>query len=85
VLRIANLHAEGLGVAVEPEVVGRYREGDIRHCIADISRARALLGYRPSVTLEQGIPQLLAWVREQTATDSVERATAELQLRGLVR
>jgi dTDP-L-rhamnose 4-epimerase len=85
IARVAELLAEGLGRPLKPEIAGRYREGDIRHCIADISRARALLGYEPAVSLEQGMPQLLDWVREQQATDAVERATDELQSRGLVK
>ncbi|MDQ3805393.1 MAG: NAD-dependent epimerase/dehydratase family protein [Acidobacteriota bacterium] len=82
---VARLLAEGLGREPEAEVVGKYREGDIRHCIADITRARRLLGYEPRVALEDGIPELLSWVREQEATDSVARATAELETRQLVR
>jgi dTDP-L-rhamnose 4-epimerase len=85
VRRMAELLASGLGIDIQPEIVGRYREGDIRHCVADISRARTLLGYAPSVRLEEGIPQLLAWVQEQQASDAVAKATAELQARGLVR
>jgi dTDP-L-rhamnose 4-epimerase len=84
-LRVAQLLAEGLGVSLEPEVVGSYREGDIRHCVADISRAQSLLGYQPRVSIETGIPQLLDWVRQQQAFDAVELATAELQSRGLIR
>ena len=68
-----------------PEIVGKYREGDIRHCIADISRARELLGYSPRVTIETGVPELLDWVRGQTANDQVAVATAELESRQLVR
>ena len=82
---VTSLLTEGLGKNIEPDIVGKYREGDIRHCVADISRARALLGYEPQVRLEQGIPELLDWVREQTATDQVAQATAELETRQLVR
>lgn len=85
VLQVAKLLTEGLGKDLQPEVVGKYREGDIRHCIADISRARKLLGFEPRVSLEQGIPGLLDWVREQTATDRVAQATVELESRQLVR
>ncbi len=83
--QVTRLLAEGLGKSVETEIVGKYREGDIRHCVADISRARRLLGYEPRVTLEDGIPELLGWVREQKPTDQVARATAELETRQLVR
>ncbi len=85
VRQVARLLADGLGKDLQPEVVGKYREGDIRHCFADISRARQLLGYEPKVTLEDGIPELLGWVREQTATDRVAQATCELESRQLVR
>ncbi|HEV2861497.1 MAG TPA: SDR family NAD(P)-dependent oxidoreductase [Pyrinomonadaceae bacterium] len=82
---VALMLARGLGKDIEPEIVARYREGDIRHCVADITRARDLLGYEPTVTLEDGIPELLSWVREQEAADQVTRATAELESRQLVR
>jgi dTDP-L-rhamnose 4-epimerase len=83
--QVTRLLSEGLGKNLEPEIVGKYREGDIRHCVADIARARQLLGYEPRVTLESGIPELLEWVREQHPVDQVERATAELETRQLVR
>ena len=85
VRQVAQLLTEGLGKDLKPEVVGKYREGDIRHCFADITRARKQLGYEPKVTLEQGIPELLGWVREQNATDRVAQATGELEFHQLVR
>ncbi|MEK6281553.1 MAG: NAD-dependent epimerase/dehydratase family protein [Acidobacteriota bacterium] len=85
VSQVARLLTEGLRKELEPTFVGKYREGDIRHCFADISRARKLLGYEPKTSLEHGIPELLAWVREQNATDRVAQATVELESRQLVR
>lgn len=82
---VTSLLSEGLGKKIQPDIVGKYREGDIRHCVADISRARKLLGYEPRVTLAQGIPELLTWVREQSPKDEVVKATAELETRQLVR
>src|SRR5690349_22258332 len=35
------------------EITGRYRMGDIRHCFADIDRARTELGYQPRIGLEE--------------------------------
>jgi len=81
----ARLLARGLVSNLEPEITGKYREGDIRHCVADISRARKLLGYEPQVSLEEGVPELLDWVRRQEASDRVGQATAELESRQLVR
>ena len=84
VRQVCEVLAQGLGVDIQPEIVGRYREGDIRHCVSDISKARALLGYEPKVSLDKGIPELLTWVRSQAARDQVEGATAELESRNLV-
>lgn len=85
VKEIAELLAKGLGKNIEPEIVGKYREGDIRHCVADISKARKLLGFEPKVTLEAGLAELLKWLGEQDAEDRVESATAELAERSLVK
>jgi dTDP-L-rhamnose 4-epimerase len=83
--QIFQMLASNLGKDVEPEIVGKYREGDIRHCVADISLIKSKLGYRPQVTLEDGIPQLIDWVREQQAINDSKRATAELEKHELVR
>lgn len=52
-----------LGVDVEP-VFGPDRPGDIKHSNADISKARALLGYDPDWSFERGIEAAIAWYRE---------------------
>ena len=83
--QVAQMLAQGLGKNIEPVLTQKHREGDIRHCIPDLTRAHRLLGYQPRVTLQQGIPELLQWVRSQTAQDSVEMATTELAARQLVR
>jgi dTDP-L-rhamnose 4-epimerase len=85
VRQIAELLAKGLGKDIGPTIVGKYREGDIRHCVADISKARRLLGYEPKVTLETGLAELLDWLGTQNADDRVEDATAELSQKGLVK
>jgi dTDP-L-rhamnose 4-epimerase len=82
---IARSLGEVLGVDVEPEVTAKFRAGDIRHCFADISKARTLLGYEPEVDLEDGMRELAAWLETQTADDRVDAATAELVARGLAR
>jgi dTDP-L-rhamnose 4-epimerase len=70
---------------VMPALTGKYRVGDIRHCFADVTRARECLGYEPQVTLEQGIAELATWLEGQVADDRVDSAAAELQARGLTR
>src|SRR5215213_6714903 len=68
---------------LEPELTGKYRVGDIRHCFADITLARSRLGYHPEVELEEGLEELASWLEGQVATDRVEEASAELAARGL--
>jgi dTDP-L-rhamnose 4-epimerase len=68
---------------IAPELTGRYRVGDIRHCFADITRARAVLGYQPRVSLDEGLAELAAWLEGQEPDDLVPQARAELAQRGL--
>jgi dTDP-L-rhamnose 4-epimerase len=82
---IARSLARVLDIEIEPEVTGKYRAGDIRHCFADITRARELLGYEPKVALDDGLRELADWLATQKADDRVDAATAELVARGLAR
>ena len=69
----------------EPAIIARqFREGDIRHCYADVSKITRLLGYRPRIAFADGMCELVEWVKTQTARDRVEKATEELRRRGLV-
>jgi dTDP-L-rhamnose 4-epimerase len=81
---IANSLAEILDKQHIPaEIFGKYRVGDIRHCFADITKARRVLGYEPQVSLEQGLAELAEWLRGQDAEDRVTEARNELTARGL--
>jgi dTDP-L-rhamnose 4-epimerase len=84
VREIARAMGEVLGREdLEPEITGNYRVGDIRHCFADITLARRILGYEPGMPLEQGLLQLASWLEGQVACDRVAEARAELASRGL--
>ena len=82
---IAEVIAKGLGKDIKPQLSEQFREGDIRHCIADISKARTLLGYEPKVALEDGLVELLDWVGNQKADDRLQTAAAELAAHSLVK
>lgn len=73
-----------LGKRIDPEISGKYRVGDIRHCFPDISLARRVLGYQPAVKLEDGLVDLAAWLDGKVAYDRSVEARAELTARGLV-
>jgi dTDP-L-rhamnose 4-epimerase len=72
------------GADLQPDITGKYRMGDIRHCFADISLARKVLGWEPHVTLEQGLEDLASWLTGQTAVDHGLEARSELASRGLM-
>ena len=74
-----------LGVGMTPEVRNQFRAGDIRHCFADITHARNLLGYEPAVSFENGMRELVGWLSETTAVDRIDEATSALEERGLTR
>ncbi len=84
VAEIAARMARTLGMEhLGPEISGKYRAGDIRHCFADIVQARRVLGYAPQVTLEDGLAEIAGWLEGQVAHDHVAEAGAELAKRGL--
>ena len=68
---------------LDPIISGKYRFGDIRHCFADITLAREVLGYEPKVNLEHGLLDLAQWLQGQLACDQIDLAHAELIERGL--
>lgn len=84
VLEMAELLRKELG-GPEPEILGTFRQGDIRHCVADITLARKALGWEPEIRIEQGIVDLLEWVKTQTGSaEGQESAVEELRKHGLV-
>ena len=82
IAQVGRLLAQLYEVSVEPEITLKYRAGDIRHCYADISKLHAL-GFQPSVSLAEGLRDLVAWGRDVEAVDRVAEAAKELEVRGL--
>jgi dTDP-L-rhamnose 4-epimerase len=67
----------------DPEYTGEFRQGDIRHCFGDPTRARELLGFESSIPFEEGIDDLAEWADGQEAVDRLDRAREELVVAGL--
>ncbi len=81
---VAKKLARVLGKNIDPEISGKYRVGDIRHCFPDIRLAQRVLGYKPKMTLENGMRDLAEWLDQQTAHDRFNEMRDELASRGLV-
>ena len=72
------------GFSVPIEVTGQYRVGDIRQCWADLTVAQDLLGFAPTVSLEQGLERFTSWARQQPEySDNSAQALRELKEKGL--
>jgi dTDP-L-rhamnose 4-epimerase len=83
ILRVAEILARALGKDIAPVVTQKYRAGDIRHCFADLTRARTLLGYESQVAHDEGFSELARWLAEQQAEDKAETMLSELAAYGL--
>jgi dTDP-L-rhamnose 4-epimerase len=69
---------------LKPEILGRYRAGDIRNCYADIGKARRLLGFEPRHGSTPTLGPFVDWVAGGAAEDRSAKMQAELESRGLV-
>ena len=56
------------GLAVAPPTFAAFREGDVRHSLADISKARARLGYEPTHDVPSGLRDAVGWYIDHVAT-----------------
>lgn len=68
----------------KPYVTNQFRKGDVRHCFADISKIKTKLGYKPSISFENGMKELVEYSESENAIDNFEKATTELRERALI-
>jgi dTDP-L-rhamnose 4-epimerase len=83
--RVAELVSAALGIPLTPIMNGDFRPGEMRHLISDTTLIRSA-GYRPAVSLEEGITRYLAWIKTQgsireyfAAAESILRQKGILQ------
>ncbi len=86
VMAVAETLRDLLGSTSKLAVSGDFRAGDIRHCYADLNRVREVLGFEPSLSVEQGLARFCEWVLTQPVLeDRSEKAMSELARLGLGR
>jgi dTDP-L-rhamnose 4-epimerase len=84
VFEVATAMAKAVGrQMIVPQITGKYRMGDVRHCFADISQARSVLGYAPRYDFAEGLADLIEWLDGKLPHDRTLDARAELESRGL--
>ena len=84
---VANIITQKINPQLKPIINQQYRIGDIRHCIADISKIKEKLGYKPLITFEKGIDDLIGWIKlqGQNVKDTSEFAIEKLKEKGLLK
>ena len=83
ILELAETLIELCGKSFSPDVIYKFRNGDIRDCYADISKISEL-GFEPEFSLKEGLKDLIAWSDGQESTSNVKDAHRQLVEKGLV-
>lgn len=84
ILEVAQVLSRLYASTIVPSVEYKFRAGDVRHCYADGTKARKLLGFEAKVSFEDGMRDLVAWGKTVEATDGFREAYDELRAKGLV-
>lgn len=82
--KVAEILSASLGKSGKVKVNQEFRKNDIRHCYADITKAKKLLGWEPKISLEQGFKELVEWSSKEKAVDTFTSAERELKTKGLL-
>jgi len=84
VLTIASTLQQLLGETVPIDVSGQFRLGDIRHNVADLTKLQSTFGFKPSVSIEEGLQRFVSWVKcSKIQTDQYDESLRQLMARGL--
>ena len=85
VLEVAKSIVAHFNSESDVHVSGAFRVGDIRHNVADITRAKETLGFEPRWSFEHGLRSFLEWASAQDAVETgFERSLDEMRDRGLL-
>lgn len=84
---VAEIFTEKINPNLTPGYNQLYIIGDIRHCVADISKIKNKLGYEPSITFYESIDELIHWIKSQVGfiQNTSDKAIKELNEKGLLK
>jgi len=83
IVYIADLLAKIYKSSVKPDITYKARKLDVRHCYADISKIKKLIGWQPKIELGEGLADVVGWAAKEESEDKLEFALAQLEKRGL--
>lgn len=91
VIEVANTLKELYMSNSEIKISGDFRKGDIRHNIADISKAIKLCDFKPKYSFQQGMKEFASWVIEENNDGKLlledqkfERSLNEMKSKGML-
>jgi len=84
---VAEIIIQKINPKLRPIFNQKYRIGDIRHCVADISKIKSRLEYSPKISFEEGINDLIEWIKAQNKKFKrpSNKAMEELKQKGLLK
>ena len=84
--KIAETLIQKINPEVKPIIINKFRVGDVRHCYSDISKIKNELGYKPKISIEDGIEELIQWVKskDRKVIDKSRKALEELKNKNLI-
>jgi dTDP-L-rhamnose 4-epimerase len=84
---VAEILSDKINPTLKPILNHQFRIGDIRHCVADISKIKNKLGYNPELSFEQGVDEFVDWIKiqEKDSQDKTDVALKELEEKGLLK
>ncbi|HCM37573.1 MAG: Nucleoside-diphosphate-sugar epimerase [Candidatus Gottesmanbacteria bacterium GW2011_GWB1_43_11] len=83
IYEVAKTALKLYGSHLQPEISGKFRNIDVRHCYADITKLKKLVGWEPKIFFQEGMRNVYEWSKNEAATDKVDEAMKELEKRGL--
>ena len=84
VIDIAKMLVAEFKSSSQVSISGNFREGDIRHCFADLTKIKECIGFVPQYGIERGLKKFCEWVSNHPIEqDNYERSIAEMKQRGL--
>jgi dTDP-L-rhamnose 4-epimerase len=86
VIDVANEINLFFGNHSEIRITGAFREGDVRHGMADLAKAKKLIQYKPEWKFLDGLREFLSWaMTNQLSEDHYEESLSEMKRRGFMR
>ena len=86
VSEVVNNITEYFNSSSSISITGAFREGDIRHNVADLSKAKNIINFKPKWNFRDGIYEFLNWADSQNimGDSQYEESLSEMRVRGLM-